>query len=135
MIVVDANILVPFWMSTDFSSIAAKVHETDSEWVAPYLWRSEVRNAMTLYMRQDLLSLGEALEFLEKAEEQMRDMEFHVNSTSVMRLAGESNATAYDCEYISLAKELGLPLVTIDRKLLASFPDIALSPEQYLESS
>lgn len=36
-------------------------------------------------------------------------------------------------EYISLAEELGVPLVTNDNKLQSHFPDIALSPKQFLE--
>lgn len=132
MIVADASILAPFWMPSEFSNLSDQVHRKDPDWVAPLLWRSEVRNTMVLYMRHDLLSLGEILEFMEKAEHQMKEMEYQVNSTSVLRYTSESKASAYDCEYISLAEELGVPLVTNDHKLTNLFPDVAQSPEQFL---
>lgn len=135
MIVVDANILAPFWTNTEFTTLSNKVHEADPDWIAPILWRSEVRNVMSLFVRQKMLTLGEALECMEQAELQMKDQEYHVNTISVLRLASESDATAYDCEYTSLAEEMEIPLVTNDRRLQANFPDIALSPEQFLDGS
>lgn len=39
-------------------------------------------------------------------------------------LAG-SDCTAYDCEFVALAMQLGTKLVTADKKLLRSFPEHA----------
>jgi len=33
--------------------------------------------------------------------------------------------SSYDCEFVSLAKEAGLPLITEDKKILREFPEIA----------
>jgi predicted nucleic acid-binding protein len=43
----------------------------------------------------------------------------------VMSLALESGCSAYDCEYVALARLLSVPLVTEDRQLLAAVADIA----------
>ena len=33
----------------------------------------------------------------------------------------------YDCEFVALAKQTGIPLVTEDAALLRAFPDIAMT--------
>jgi predicted nucleic acid-binding protein len=46
-----------------------------------------------------------------------------------MQLVNRSECSAYDCEFVALAKYLGVPLVTADNKLLREFPGIAKSLE------
>ncbi|MDJ0588832.1 MAG: hypothetical protein QNJ72_02395 [Pleurocapsa sp. MO_226.B13] len=38
-----------------------------------------------------------------------------------------SKCSAYDCEYVALARQLEIDLVTADRKILAEFPSTAIS--------
>jgi predicted nucleic acid-binding protein len=40
----------------------------------------------------------------------------------VLTLALESGCSAYDCEFVALAKQLGVKLVTEDAKLRRAFP-------------
>jgi len=58
------------------------------------------------------------------AEELMKENEFQVQSKDVIELAAESGCSAYDCEYVALARDSGVKLVTTDKELLKAFPDI-----------
>ena len=49
-----------------------------------------------------------------------------------LELAKRSRCTAYDCEFVALAKRLGTGLVTSDRQVLSAFPETAVSPEAFV---
>jgi predicted nucleic acid-binding protein len=49
-----------------------------------------------------------------------------------LELAHQGSCSAYDAEFIALAQDLSVPLVTTDQKLRQSFPATALSPEKFL---
>ena len=60
-----------------------------------------------------------------RAEEQMAGKEFTVPSPQVLARAAASSHSAYDCELVALASDLAVTLVTTDKKLVRTFPDIA----------
>ena len=55
-----------------------------------------------------------------------------VEGDAVFDLAMQSGSSAYDCEVVWLARELGLPLVTVDKKVLSAFSGLAILPELFL---
>ena len=128
MIVVDTNILAHFWLPSDHSELCEQLFQWDPEWVAPILWKSEFRNVVILYMRKKLIDLPGAIQITEKAENQMKEREFHVNSVKVYDLANKSDCSSYDCEFIGLAEELDIKLITINKQILSSFPDRSAHP-------
>jgi predicted nucleic acid-binding protein len=99
---------------------------------APSLWRSEFRNVLGLYLRQQILTLSEALIIQEEAEALMADHEFCITSVQVLTLTDGSHCSAYDCEFVTLAKQLGVKFVTEDKKILREFPEVALSLDDFL---
>ena len=50
----------------------------------------------------------------------------------VLALTKSHPISAYDAEYVSLAKALSVPLVTTDGKILKEFGGIAISPEDFV---
>lgn len=68
-----------------------------------------------------------------EAESMMADNEFAVVSGDVLDLAVSSGCSAHDAEFVVLARELGVSLVTLDKKLLDKFPETAVSPERFLD--
>ena len=135
MIVVDTNIISYFYLNSEYSSYAEQVFKKDPVWATPLLWRSEFRNVLTFYMKKNILSLFEAIEIFESAEELCRENEYEINSVQVLSLSHSSGCSAYDCEFVNLAKDLGIPLITEDKKLLKNFPESAISMLAFVEPS
>jgi predicted nucleic acid-binding protein len=134
MIVVDTNLIAYLYLQGEYTTHAEQVLQRDSAWAVPLLWRSEFRNVLAFYLRQNLLSLKDAEDIMEKAEAFLLGREYEVSSTHVLRLANASQCSAYDCEFVSLAQELGVPLVTADRKVLKAFPQVAMTPSAFATS-
>ena len=132
MIVVDANIIAYFLLQSDKTEIAEKIWAKDMDWYAPLLWRSEVRNILTNYIRHNLLSLEQVQMVMDKAHEIMHEREHFVSSAVVLELAASSRSIAYDCEYVALAQQFGLALITFDKGIVRDFPEVAMFPQDYL---
>jgi len=82
-------------------------------------------------MRHEGMSLSQAKRTMEKAESLWRGREFAVPSDDVLELTSGHAITAYDGEFVVLAKQLGVPLITFDKPLRKAFPRIALDPEEF----
>lgn len=132
MIVVDTNIISYLYLSGERSAQAEKALLKDPHWAAPLLWRSEFRNVLTLYLRKKLLSLDDAQQILGEAMNLMRDREYDVDSLQVLHLASECSCSAYDCEFVALATDLNIPLVTVDKLISSQFPDLAIPLEDFV---
>ena len=135
MIVVDTNQVAYLLIGGDKTDLARQVLLRDSEWAAPLLWRSEFRSVLAQYLRREEIALSDAVKLQRKAESLLAGREFLVRSDRVLRLMASSGCSAYDCEFVALAKQLKVPLITWDRPVLSAFPATAMSPADFLEES
>ena len=126
MIVVDSNVIAYLYLPGEFTTKAERLLEKEPDWAAPLLWRSELRNILALYMRKKALDFNAAYRIQREAEGLMADHEYDVDSFEVLTLAHESGCSAYDCEFVALAKQLGVKLVTEDAKLRRAFPRLTV---------
>ena len=131
MIVVDTNILVHLFAPSERTNLAEMALERDQIWAAPRLWRSEYRNVLITYIRKDIITLDDGLSIMKQCLRFMQGLEYEVDSEKVLTLATRSRCSAYDCEFIALAERLNVPLVTVDRQLLAGFPERAVALEVF----
>jgi len=132
VIVVDTNLIIYLFVETDRAAEAEAVLKRDPMWVAPVLWRSEFRNTLATLVRRNALTLDAASSIVAEAEGWLQGREYTVNSSIVLRLADASRCTAYNCEFVSLAQDLGVPFVTADRQVLKAFPSLAISLSQFV---
>lgn len=132
MIVVDTNTIAYLFIPGDHTQQARQALKKDVEWVAPLLWRSEFRNILASYLRQELLTLSLALQIMTEAENLMRGGEYEVASVKVLDLASTSGCSAYDCEFIALGRGLEVSVVTSDRRVLKAFPADTVSLEEFV---
>ena len=132
MIVVDMNVIAYLYLEGERSSQVEQLLEKDSLWAAPVLWRSEFRNVLALYIRKKFLSLEQANQIMREAMLLMQGREYEIVSIQVLELVASSNCSAYDCEFVALAEDLKTSLVTVDKKTLKEFPQIAVSLDDFI---
>lgn len=132
MIVADANLIGNLFMHSSDSSIAIQVFEKDPDWYAPFLWQSEVRSIVTSYFRHKMITIDKAIQVMDEAHDLMINHERFVVSNLVLELVGSSKCTSYDCEYVALAKEMNLTLITFDKQIVEAFPRIAMFPRDFV---
>jgi predicted nucleic acid-binding protein len=132
VIVVDTNLLVYLHVHGQRTAQAEAVLRRDSDWVAPVLWRSEFRNTLAGLVGRRALTLEDALRIVTEAERGMAAREYTVASQQVLLLAARSGCSAYDCEFVSLAQDLRIRLVTADRQVLAAFPAVTVTPSTFV---
>ena len=132
MIAVDTNVIASLVLPTsDLTEAAVRLLEGDRDWVAPLLWRSELGNVLATGVRNEWFTLDQALTAWHTAEELMEGGDYTVPTIAAIELAASSGCSAYDCEFVVLARDLQVRLVTLDRELLARFPDVAVSLEEF----
>jgi predicted nucleic acid-binding protein len=131
MIVADTNLLIYLYVQGQRTEESEAVLQLDALWAMPLLWRSEFRNSLIGLVRAHVLQLDDALTMIDEAERWLTGREYNVLSRQVLMLASRSGCSAYDCEFVALAQDLEVPLVTSDRQILKAFPTIAVSPSAF----
>jgi len=122
VIVADVNLVAYLYLPGRFTTVAEEWLLREGEWAVPRLWRSEFRNILSTYMREEHLTVDEAVTINARAESLLYDSEYDVPGASVLRLSSQSRCSAYDCEYVALAEHLNVKLVSADAKLCRAFP-------------
>ncbi len=132
MIVVDTNVLACLFIKSPHGPAVEKVYRADPDWAAPLLWRSEFRNVLVKTVRAGILAMDDAAAIAREAERLLIDAEYAVLTEEVVRLAIEKGCSAYDAEFVALARDLGVRFVTLDAALPKLFPQTAVSAEKFV---
>jgi predicted nucleic acid-binding protein len=77
------------------------------------------------------MTLSRAKRIMSDALQTLEKREILPPYEKVLDLITESDRTAYDCECVALARELGILLITGDKQLLDQFPNWATSLEEF----
>ena len=132
MIVADTNLIVYLFINGDKTPLAQEVLKKDPHWIVPPLWQSEFRNVLAGHIRRGM-KLAQAKRIMEEALSTFEGREVAPSSENILDLIAKSDCSAYDCEFVSLAAQLNVPLVTADRQLLGQFPNSAKSLEDFVK--
>lgn len=132
MIIADTSLIACLAIRNEDAELAGAVCAADPVWAAPVLWRSEFRHALVKCIQRAGMSVDEAMRALQSADEIMAGREYQVSSGRVLELAARSKCTGFDCEYVALAQDLDVPLVTADQQILKAFPKTAVSLEKFV---
>ena len=126
MIVVDTNVMVYFLTGAGLGDDAALLFKKDPEWSAPPILMSELRNVLMGLLRKGDLRDRDAVDICDDAEAVLGERVAHVPSDVVLQVSMDNDLSAYDAEFVVLARRLRVPLVTADRAILKGAPDVAV---------
>ena len=132
MIVADTNLIVYLFITGDQTALAQKVLDKDPYWIVPPLWHSEFRNVLASYLRRGM-TLLQAKQVMQNAIQTLENRQIFPSEDEIFDLITASNCTAYDCEFVALAKQLDIYLVTADKQVLKEFPECAISLEEFVK--
>ena len=131
MIVVDTNVIAYLFLKGEYNQNAEKLLKSDSDWAVPILWRSELRSILTLYLRKNLITLNQSYEIIQESQKLLKGNEYTIDSLQLLEEINKSTLSAYDLEFVVLAKTLKTKLVTLDKKILKEYPRIAVSLKNF----
>lgn len=132
MIVADTNLIVYLFVTGDQTALAQKVLHKDPQWIVPPLWQSEFRNVLAAYIRRGM-TLMQTRQIMENALQTLHDRQIVPSNEEIFDLIAKSDCNAYDCEFLALARQLNIRLVTADKQLLKQFPEYAISLEEFVK--
>ena len=127
MIVVDTNVMVRLLVGGEGAADAVALFERDPAWAGPPILMSEFRNVLLGFVRRGDLTSEEAKTRSDQAASILIDRLATVASDDVIDVALECSLTAYDAEFVVLARTLGVRLVTLDGAVLRGAADVAVS--------
>ena len=127
MIVVDTNIITYRLIIGDKTDKTIELEKLDSDWIAPVLWRFEFLNVLSTLTKNNYLEIDQNILIWKNAESLLQNKEYSVDPEAVLKISVENKISAYDAQYIVLAKMYKTKCITEDKKLLTLFPGITLS--------
>lgn len=117
MIVVDASVVAYLLIEGEMTEAVREVYQVDPDWVTPPILNHEILSILAALGMEERSSLSvEAIwrdaRALLGARQQVPD------PVNALRLAVELGISGHDAQYLSLAQQLNLPLITCDAALL-----------------
>lgn len=131
MIVVDTNLVSYLLIAGERTETARRVWRKDPEWRLPPLWRSEYLNVLATLVRATDLGSGDALASWFNAIQLFRGREHEPRGQAVLATALRFDLSAYDAQFVVVAEDLDVPLITGDRKILAACPGRTCAIEDF----
>ena len=133
MIVVDTNVVVQLVAGGDQYIATARLLRRDAMWSAPPILMSELRNVLLGFVRRGAITEEQAAAMIEDAAGILGGRIAGISGPQTIATALECGLTAYDAEFVVLARMLRVPLATLDQAILSGAPDVAVPPTVLVE--
>lgn len=131
MIVADASVASFLFLEGELTSIVRELFAADPEWITPPILNHEILNILAAVGSLEGDSV--AMEELWREVRSVFGSRQHIpDPMRSLRLAIELKISGYQAQYVALANQLKLPLLTTDQRLLELLPQSTCRPEEYL---
>ncbi|MDD5675969.1 MAG: type II toxin-antitoxin system VapC family toxin [Chitinivibrionales bacterium] len=134
MIVVDANVIAYRFIAGEKTDYACRVQEKDRDWIVPVLWRHEFLNVLATTTRAGIITISEACTVWRAAIHALAQNEQTVDFEKALCCAVDGTISAYDAQYITLARNLNCFCITEDARLCKACPGAAISMRIFLDA-
>ncbi len=131
MIVVDVNVVAYFFIKGEKTASARDLLRRDPDWRLPALWCHEYLNILATFAREGGATIADARMLWRRGVELLGTREQAVDMESALVLATENRISAYDAQYIALARQLQTVCVTEDQRLLKMFPALTRTMQTF----
>ena len=130
MIVVDTNVVAYFIIPGAHTQAAQKLRGRDSNWWAPALLRHEWLNVITMEVSKGRFERDAAAKLYRRGLSMVQIDESEPDPIRIVNLHASSGCSSYDCQFVALAQELRVQLVTLDGAVIKAFPSDVESLEE-----
>jgi len=127
VIVADTNLVSYLLITGEHTEAARAVWAQDPRWALPSLWRSEYLSVLATSVRAKILERDQACAAWRAGVRLLGRSEREPDGEAVLDAALKYGVSAYDAQFVVVAKELNVPLVTGDRKLREACPSLTVS--------
>ncbi len=131
MIVADTNLLVYFVVPGNTTSFAERVRAREKIWAVPSLLPHELLNVLALHVRQQKLDRDAAIRAYRRGLSIVQVAQLKPDPAAILRMMEEAACSTYDLEFVWTAQQLGVPLVIADQQILKTYPDVAVSIQDF----
>ena len=128
--------LIRTWRRTliegERTALALEVRAIDPVWRLPELWRHEYLNILATYGRSGRLSQAQMQQLWSQGNRLLASCVSPVDLSLALQIAVEkSRISAYDAQFLALARRLGVICVTEDQVLRRKFAGVAVSMVEF----
>ncbi len=134
MIVADTNLIAYLLIEGEHTEAARRAWKRDADWSMPSLWRSEFLSVLATSIRAGLFRDAEGISLWRNAISLFGRSEQDPGGESVLATALQFDISAYDAQFVVVARDCRVPLVTGDRRLVEACPEIAVSMHDFANS-
>jgi predicted nucleic acid-binding protein len=125
--VLDASVALAWFIDPTVAPLARRVQQSllrGDRATVPHLWRSEVANGFVMAQKRGILTTIQNAQAFSELDillaQSIDDVGYDFSIQRVVTSAQSFAVTAYDATYLETARELKLPLATLDRDLAAA---------------
>ena len=131
MIVVDTTLVAYFVIPGTGTADAERVRAKDRDWVAPNLLRFELLNVVAQQFHQNFISRDGALRMFRRGLTLLNFSKLQSDPLFILNMCQATGLSPCDLEFVWLAMEQGVPLVTVDQQIIKAFPDVAVHLSEF----